>query len=95
LLLLDEPFGALDADTRSQMQALFRRVVHTQHIAALFVTHDLKEAILVGDQYAHLAAGRLTQYPELKAFLADPASKAAEEVTFWTELSARAADIPT
>ena len=90
LLLLDEPFGALDGETRSTMQTLYRRVVREHRIATLFVTHDLKEAIVVGDRYAHLSKGHMTQYPDLPAFLAEPDIRAAEEISFWTALAARA-----
>jgi putrescine transport system ATP-binding protein len=86
LLLLDEPFGALDAGTRAAMQDLFRRVARAQRIAALFVTHDLKEALVVGDCFAQLAHGGLAQYSDREAFLRDPASGAGEEIRFWSEL---------
>jgi len=89
LLLLDEPFGALDGETRTAMQALYRRVVREHRIATLFVTHDLKEAILVGDRYAYLSKGQLTQYPNLAAFLTEPDIRAADEIHFWTSLAAQ------
>jgi ABC-type Fe3+/spermidine/putrescine transport system ATPase subunit len=89
LLLLDEPFGALDGETRTVMQTLYRRVVREHRIATLFVTHDLKEAIVVGDRYAHLSKGHLTQYADLPAFLAEPEIRAAEEIQFWTSLAAQ------
>ncbi|MFT7773770.1 ABC transporter ATP-binding protein [Roseateles sp.] len=50
LLLADEPFSALDAITRADMQELLVDVVHRWHTAALLVTHDIDEAILVGDR---------------------------------------------
>ncbi|WP_225783181.1 ABC transporter ATP-binding protein [Xenophilus sp. Marseille-Q4582] len=50
LLLADEPFSALDAITRAEMQELLVDVVHRWHTAALLVTHDIDEAILVGDR---------------------------------------------
>lgn len=50
LLLADEPFSALDAITRAEMQELLVEVVHRWHTAALLVTHDIDEAILVGDR---------------------------------------------
>ncbi len=50
LLLADEPFSALDAITRSEMQELLVDVVHQWHTAALVVTHDIDEAILVADR---------------------------------------------
>jgi ABC-type Fe3+/spermidine/putrescine transport system ATPase subunit len=86
LLLLDEPFGALDSETRTTMQALYRRVAREHRITTLFVTHDLKEAILVADRYAYVARGQFKQYPDLPAFLAEPEIRAAEEIDFWATL---------
>ncbi|MGA9607622.1 MAG: ABC transporter ATP-binding protein, partial [Rouxiella badensis] len=48
LLLLDEPFSNLDAETRAQMQQLFKRVAREFAITAIFVTHDLKESLIMG-----------------------------------------------
>jgi sulfonate transport system ATP-binding protein len=60
LLLLDEPFGALDALTRLRMQGLFRRL-HDQHrFAALLVTHDVDEAVLLADRVLILDAGKIS-----------------------------------
>jgi sulfonate transport system ATP-binding protein len=50
VLLLDEPFGALDALTRIRMQALLGRLQHDHGFAALLVTHDVEEAILLSDR---------------------------------------------
>ncbi len=50
LLLADEPFSALDAITRTEMQELLVDLVHRWRTAALLVTHDIDEAILVGDR---------------------------------------------
>ncbi len=50
LLLLDEPFGALDEHTRREMQALLLRTVERVGTAALMVTHDLREAALLADR---------------------------------------------
>lgn len=50
LLLADEPFSALDAITRAEMQTLLVELVHRWHTAALLVTHDIDEAILVADR---------------------------------------------
>ncbi|GAA0944256.1 ABC transporter ATP-binding protein [Actinocorallia libanotica] len=61
LLLLDEPFGALDALTRLRMQALFGRL-HAHHgFAALLVTHDVDEALLLADRLLVLDAGRIAE----------------------------------
>ncbi|NMG36063.1 ATP-binding cassette domain-containing protein [Azoarcus sp. TTM-91] len=50
LLFADEPFSALDAITRAEMQALLVELVHRWHAAVLLVTHDIDEAILVADR---------------------------------------------
>lgn len=50
LLLLDEPFGALDEHTRENMQKLLLDVVSNSGCTVLFVTHDIREAILLGDR---------------------------------------------
>jgi NitT/TauT family transport system substrate-binding protein len=57
LLLLDEPFTALDPLTRVQLQDWFRDLVHERGMAAVFVTHDLDEALRVGDRVGLLGAG--------------------------------------
>lgn len=57
LLLADEPFSALDAITRAEVQELLVELVHRWHTAALLVTHDIDEAILVGDRIV-LMGGR-------------------------------------
>ncbi|MEO6989545.1 MAG: ABC transporter substrate-binding protein [Aquihabitans sp.] len=57
LLLLDEPFAALDPPTRVSLQGWFRNLVHERGIATVFVTHDLDEALRVGDRVALLGSG--------------------------------------
>lgn len=59
LLLLDEPFAALDAITREELQQDLLRLVQSRGATALFVTHDLAEAVFLGDQVSVLASGRL------------------------------------
>jgi osmoprotectant transport system ATP-binding protein len=59
LLLLDEPFGALDPVTRSDLQREFRALMRRLGKAALFVTHDLREALALGDRVGLMAEGRL------------------------------------
>jgi len=60
LLLLDEPFGALDALTRMRMHALLRQLCARHRPAVLLVTHDVDEAILLADRVAVLSDGRLS-----------------------------------
>jgi sulfonate transport system ATP-binding protein len=59
VLLLDEPFGALDALTRLRMQELFGRLRTRHGFAALLVTHDVDEALLLADRALVLAGGRI------------------------------------
>ena len=92
LLLLDEPFGNLDAEIRADMQRLFQEVARRFAITSLFVTHDLKEALLMGDRLALLRAGRLTTYPSREAFVADPETGASRERDFWLSLPPGCAD---
>ncbi len=87
LLLLDEPFGKLDVETRATMQDLYARIARDQGLTALFVTHDLKEALRVGDTFGLMVAGKLDQYPSREAFVADPATGVREELRFWEGIS--------
>ena len=59
LLLLDEPFAALDAITREDLQTDLLRLCRAQSTTALFVTHDIGEAVFIGDRVSVLAGGRL------------------------------------
>lgn len=59
LLLLDEPFGALDALTRLRMHALVHDLWRDQGFAAVLVTHDVEEAVLLADRIAVLDRGRI------------------------------------
>jgi NitT/TauT family transport system ATP-binding protein len=54
-LLMDEPFGALDAMTRQTLQDEISRLAKEQHITVVFITHDLEEAIYLGDRVVALA----------------------------------------
>ncbi len=59
LLLFDEPFGALDPVTRHEMQQQFIRLRDQYHVASIFVTHDLAEALSLGSRIALLDGGKL------------------------------------
>jgi osmoprotectant transport system ATP-binding protein len=59
ILMLDEPFGALDPITRSEMQKEFRALQRRVRKAVIFVTHDLREALLLADRIALMENGRL------------------------------------
>jgi osmoprotectant transport system ATP-binding protein len=74
LLLMDEPFGALDPITRTRLQDELRRLHHEVRKTVIFVTHDVDEAIKMGDRIAILREGGvLAQYDTPDAILAHPA----------------------
>jgi osmoprotectant transport system ATP-binding protein len=66
ILLMDEPFGALDPLTRAEIQREFRGLEQRLGKTIVFVTHDLREALLLATRIALLEAGRLlgTYSPE-------------------------------
>jgi ABC-type sugar transport system ATPase subunit len=86
LLLLDEPFGSLDAGTRQRMQDLFQKLTQEYQITSLFVTHDLKEAVLMGDNIGFMKAGRLKVYKTREEFIKDAKTGVQEEIDFWHSL---------
>jgi sulfate transport system ATP-binding protein len=61
VLLLDEPFGALDAKVRKELRSWLRRLHDDLHISTLFVTHDQEEALEVADRIVVLNHGRVEQ----------------------------------
>ena len=72
VLLLDEPFGALDEVTRSEMQRLLVKVVNDYGTAAVLVTHDIDEALLVSDRILLLGGAPASQIGEWKIDLPRP-----------------------
>ena len=81
ILLLDEPFGALDPITRSEIQKEFRALQKRVGKTMLFVTHDVREAFILGDRIGLIKDGRLIalvpagdfrdlDHPEARAFTA-------------------------
>lgn len=86
VLLLDEPFGALDVETRHQMQQLFKKIATEYAITALFVTHDLKEALIMGDQIGLMENGKLLTYASKNAFIQDQKTGVQDEIKFWQQL---------
>ena len=78
VLLLDEPFSALDADLRERMRELVRRVQRELGITTLFVTHDQQEALDVADAVALLLDGRLEAHgPPARVWTDPPTLRAA------------------
>ena len=74
LMLMDEPFGALDPITRTRLQNELLRIQRELRKTIIFVTHDIDEAILIGDRIAILREGGvLAQYDTPEELLAHPA----------------------
>ncbi len=61
VLLLDEPFGALDAQVRGELREWLRRLHEEIHVTTIFVTHDQEEAMEVAEQIVVMNAGRIEQ----------------------------------
>ena len=78
LLLMDEPFGALDPITRDELQREFLLLQQRLHKTVLFVTHDLREALRLGSRIALMEAGRLVTVLTPQEFLrsSDPLAAA-------------------
>ena len=74
IMLLDEPFGALDAITRAELQTAFDELRRSTGITAVFVTHDLHEAALLADRIAVLRHGRVEQIAPPAELLSSPAT---------------------
>lgn len=73
VLLFDEPFGALDAITRGQLQERFVALHKALGFTGVFVTHDLGEALVVADRVAVLSGGKLLQVGEGRELFERPA----------------------
>ncbi len=75
ILLMDEPFGALDAITRVRMQGELLRIQRDVRKTILFVSHDVEEAFKLGNQIAVLSEGRLVQLGTPVELLLNPANE--------------------
>ena len=73
VMLLDEPFGALDPLTRQRLQDSFIRIRRELAVTAVFVTHDMVEALMLGDRIAVMRHGRLVQVGTPAALMRSPA----------------------
>ena len=73
ILLMDEPFSALDPLIRRQLQDLFLELSRRLHKTAIFITHDLDEAIRLGDRIAIMKNGRIVQSGQAREIVFNPA----------------------
>lgn len=72
LLLLDEPFASVDAATRAKLLDDLEQLLRETHVACVIVTHDLDEAVRLGDRMAVVVDGRLRQYDAPERVLSAP-----------------------
>jgi sulfate/thiosulfate transport system ATP-binding protein len=75
VLLLDEPFGALDAKVRQELRTWLRRLHDDVHVTTIFVTHDQEEAMDVAEQIIVMNHGRVEQSGGPRALYENPASE--------------------
>ena len=79
VMLMDEPFGAIDPITRAKLQDEFLSILRRLRKTIVFVTHDIDEAIKMGNRIAILRSGRLVQYDTPEAILAKPKDSFVDE----------------
>ncbi|MDR4228038.1 betaine/proline/choline family ABC transporter ATP-binding protein [Bacillus mojavensis] len=79
LILMDEPFGALDPITRDSLQEEFKKLQKTLHKTIVFVTHDMDEAIKLADRIVILKGGEIVQVGTPDDILRNPANEFVEE----------------
>ena len=92
LMLLDEPFGALDPLTRDRLQQSFAEIRKKLGLTAVFVTHDMSEALMLADRIAVLAEGRLIQLGTPHELLTAPNSDYVERLLDTPRRQARILD---
>ncbi len=86
ILLLDEPFSALDAELRQEMRELILKLKEKFDVTILFVTHDQQEAIVMADKIALMIDGDIIQYDVPQVFFTRPRTKRVAEFFGWTNL---------
>ncbi len=80
VMLLDEPFGALDPVTRDKLQQSFLAIRRRLELTAIFVTHDMVEALLIADRIAVMKDGDLVQIGTSRELRGAPASEYVEQL---------------
>ena len=74
VLLLDEPFSALDAPTRAHLLDDFQAVISDISMTTVFITHDMNEALMLGDRVAVIIDGKLQQVGDPEVVFTEPAN---------------------
>ncbi len=80
VMLLDEPFGALDPLTRDKIQQFFLKIRAETGLTAIFVTHDMVEALLLGDRIGVMDRGKMVQLGTPRELLTNPANEYVEQL---------------
>lgn len=82
ILLMDEPFGAVDEITRGQIQSELKRIHEQTHITILFVTHDISEALKLGTKMLVMDKGVIQQYAAPTEVLRNPATDFVKQLVY-------------
>ena len=82
ILLMDEPFGAVDEITREQLQTELKRIYEETGITVLFVTHDISEALKLGTRVLVMDKGSVQQYDRPEEILRNPATEFVEQLVY-------------
>jgi osmoprotectant transport system ATP-binding protein len=80
ILLMDEPFGAIDPINREKLQEAFLEIQDKIQKTIVFVTHDIREAIKLGDKIAILDQGKLAQYDDTEEIVHNPSNEFVEDI---------------
>ena len=89
IVLMDEPFGALDPPTREALQGEIRRIQAETKKTIVFVTHDMDEALRLGDRVAVMQSGKLVQFATPAEILAKPANDFVRQFVGGADMSIR------
>ncbi|HEY4955585.1 MAG TPA: ATP-binding cassette domain-containing protein [Gemmatimonadaceae bacterium] len=89
LLLLDEPFGALDAITRAELQRQLRLIRERERPTTVLVTHDLREAFFLADRIAVLREGRIEQMADGATLRAQPATEYVQRLLAFADIGSQ------
>lgn len=82
ILLMDEPFGAVDEITRSQLQEEIKRIHKETNITIMFVTHDISEALKLGTKVLVMNSGNIEQYDKPSEILQNPATDFVKQLVY-------------
>jgi len=92
VMLLDEPFGALDPLTRERLQESFLRIRRELRLTAVFVSHDMTEALILGDRIGVMNIGHLVQVGTPRELIQQPADPYVEQLMQTPRRQARVVD---